>query len=258
MAGFVLAVGVLGLVVGSFANVVALRVPEHERLTGRSRCPRCGHVLAALDLVPVASWLVLRGRCRHCATPVGWAYPAGELTCGVLFAALAVRFEATAPLVAYLLATAGLVALSIVDLRTMLLPNRILGPVTIVGVTAFAVAATVDDEWSAMVRAVAAGGAAFAGLGVLHLAYPRGLGFGDVKLAFLLGVLMGWVSWGTLALGLFAAVVLGAVVGVAVSLLSGGPVRGRQIPFGPFLAAGAVFAVLVGEPVLDWYARLNS
>jgi leader peptidase (prepilin peptidase) / N-methyltransferase len=151
-----------------------------------------------------------------------------------------------------------LLALSVVDLRTMRLPNRILGPLTVAVVVALGVAAAIDDDWTAFLRALAAGAAACGGLGLLHLAYPRGMGFGDVKLAFVLGVLMGWVSWGTLALGLFLAVVLGAVVGVGAAVVGGGPVRGRQIPFGPFLASGAMLAVLVGEPILDWYARLGA
>ena len=254
MAAFVLGVGVLGLIVGSFVNVVALRVPEGEPLTGRSRCPACGDRLGPLDLVPVASWVALRARCRYCGAPIAWVYPTVELVCSLLYAALAVRFEATPPLAAYLVGAAGLLALSVVDLQTMRLPNRILGPLTIAVLASFLLAAAVDGTWATLVRGLAAGATASGGLGLLHLIYPRGMGFGDVKLAFVLGLLMGWVSWGTLGLGLFLAVVLGAVIGVAVALASGGPIRGRQVPFGPFLVAGALLAVLLGEPVLDWYA----
>ncbi|MGH8985357.1 MAG: prepilin peptidase [Acidimicrobiia bacterium] len=259
MTALVIALGVLGLVVGSFVNVVALRVPEGASVaTGRSHCPACGHTLGARELVPVVSWFALRGRCRHCGESISWVYPVVELICGALFVGLAIRFEATAQLVAYLLAAAGLLALSVVDLRTMRLPNRILGPLTVGVVITLGVAAAIDDDWSALIRAAAAGAAAFGGLGVLHLAYPRGMGFGDVKLAFVLGVVMGWISWGTLLLGLFLAVVLGAVIGVAVAKAGGESIRARQIPFGPFLAAGALLAVLVGEPILDWYARLGG
>jgi len=259
MAVFVITVGIVGLVVGSFVNVVAVRVPERASVvTGRSHCPSCGHTLGALELVPVVSWLALRGRCGHCHGPISRVYPVVELICGALFVGLALRFEATAQLVPYLLAAAGLLALSVVDLRTLRLPNRILGPLTVGVVIAFGVAAAIDDDWSALLRGALAGAAAFGGLGVLHLVSPRGMGFGDVKLAFLLGVVTGWISWGTLVLGLFVAVVLGAVIGVAVTKAAGQSIRARQIPFGPFLAAGTLLAVLVGEPILDWYARLGG
>lgn len=259
MTAFIIAMGLVGLVIGSFVNVVALRVPEGASVvTGRSHCPACGHILGALDLVPVVSWLALRGRCGHCGEPISWVYPVVELICGALFVGLALRFEATAQLVAYLLTAAGLLVLSVIDLRTMRLPNRILGPLTAGVVIAFGVAAAIDDDWSALLRAALAGAAALFGLGVLHLVSPRGMGFGDVKLAFVLGVVMGWISWGTLVLGLFLAVVLGAVIGVAVAKAGGESIRARQIPFGPFLAAGTVLAVLVGEPILDWYGRVAA
>jgi leader peptidase (prepilin peptidase)/N-methyltransferase len=238
--------------------VVALRVPAGESLNGRSQCPKCGHVIRARDLMPVVSWLVLRGRCRDCAAPICWVYPAVEAVCAVVFAVLAADRGERADLGAYLILAAGLLALSLVDLATFRLPDRIVFPLTAMVLVAFGVAAAVDHEGDRLVRGLEAGAATAALLLALHLASPRALGFGDVKLAFVLGLAMGWESWEAVPIGLFFACLIGAVVGILVGLVGGGPIKGRQTPFGPFLAAGALLAVLVGGPLVDWYSRLGA
>ena len=257
MTGFVIVIGVLGVVIGSFVNVVALRIPAGGTLLGRSHCPSCQATLTGLDLVPIASWVVLRGRCRHCQAPVSSSYAVVEATCGALFAVLAIHFERHAVLAPYLLLAAGLLALSVVDLREYRLPDVIVGPLTVAVVAGFGAVALIDGRGDAFARALEAGLAALAGLGLLHLAFPAGMGFGDVKLAFVLGVATGWVSWGALALSLFLAATLGAVVGILGAVVKGEAIRGRKLPFGPFLAAGTLLAAVIGPSFLDWYSRLG-
>jgi leader peptidase (prepilin peptidase)/N-methyltransferase len=257
-AGLIIGCGGLGLLVGSFVNVVALRVPVGESLGGRSRCPGCGHEIRGRDLVPVLSWLVLRGRCRDCGASIRWVYPAVEVLCAALFATLAAVVGEEPELPAYLILTAGLVALSLVDLATFRLPDRIVFPLTGLVVAAFGVAAAVDGDGERLLRALAAGAATTLVLGTLHLVAPAGMGFGDVKLSFVLGVALGWESWEAVAVGLFLACALGAVVGIAVGVIGGGGIRGRRIPFGPFLAAGTLLAVLVAAPIVDWYTGLGG
>lgn len=170
----------------------------------------------------------------------------------LLFAGMGLRFHDSWALPAYLVLTAGLVALSLIDLEHFLLPNRIVYPLAVAMVVLLGLAALGDRDGRAFVRALLAGGVGFVALGLLHLASPRSMGFGDVKLAFVLGLALGWLGWGELALGLFLGFLYGAVVGVVLMALR---VRGRkdQVPFGPFLAAGALTAVLWGEAILRWY-----
>jgi leader peptidase (prepilin peptidase)/N-methyltransferase len=187
---------------------------------------------------------------------VSSSYTVVEGVCGAVFALLALHFGPHAVLVPYLLLAAGLIALSVVDLQTFRLPNRIVGPLTLSVVVSFGVVAAITGDGGTFVRALEAGVAATAALGLLHLAYPPALGFGDVKLAFVLGVATGWASWGALGLAIFLAAAIGAAVGVIGAFVAGEPVRGRRLPFGPFLAAGALLAAVVGPSLLDWYARL--
>jgi leader peptidase (prepilin peptidase)/N-methyltransferase len=243
----------LGLLVGSFLNVVIVRVPEKRSVVRpRSHCPRCSVQLRDRDNVPVISWLLLRGRCRSCAEPIPVRYPLVELATGVLFAAMALRFGADWALPGYLLFVAALLAVSAIDLERFLVPNRIVYPSLAASVVLLGLAAVLEHDGGAFVRTLVGAVAASAGLLALALAYPRGMGMGDVKLALLLGLYLGWLSLGHVLLGLFLGFLLGSVVGIAL-LLTG--VRGRKdhLPFAPFLAAGAVLAVLAGQPLLDLY-----
>lgn len=249
------ACAVLGLLVGSFLNVVIVRVPEKRSVvTPRSHCPQCSVQLRDRDNIPVVSWLVLRGRCRSCAAPIPIRYPLVELATGVLFAAMALRFGADWALPGYLVFVAALLAVSAIDLERFLVPNRIVYPSLVASLVLLGLAALLGDDGGALVRSLIGALAASGGLFALALLYPRGMGLGDVKLALLLGLYLGWLSLGHVLLGLFLGFLLGSVVGIA--LLATG-VKGRKdhLPFAPFLAAGAVLAVLAGEPLLDLYLR---
>jgi leader peptidase (prepilin peptidase)/N-methyltransferase len=247
--------GVLGLVVGSFLNVVVWRVPRHESIvTPGSHCPSCDAELGAIENVPVLSWVVLRGRCRHCHDRISIRYPLVELATAGLWVGLAQRFGAAWELPPYLVLAAGLVALSLIDLDHFLLPNRVLYPTGFLMAALFVVPALVDGQGNDYLRAVFGGAAAFAVFFVIHVISPRGMGFGDVRLSFVLGFALGWLSWGHVYLGLFLGFLLGAVVGtllIAVRLRT----RKDHVPFGPFLAAGAMLAIYWGAPLLDLFSR---
>jgi leader peptidase (prepilin peptidase)/N-methyltransferase len=254
-AALVAVCSVFGLLVGSFLNVVIHRVPKGESIvTPRSRCPRCGVEIAGRDNVPVLSWLVLRGRCRHCGEPISARYPAVEASTAVLFGVMAARLGFDWALPAFLVFTASLVALSVIDLDTYRLPTPIIYVTLGLSVPLLVLAAVVDGDWRGLAEAAAGSVAAFAVLFAIHLASPRGMGFGDVRLAALLGLFLGWIELPEVAVGLFFAFLLASVVGVGLMLAKR---RGRKdrVPFGPFLAAGAYLAVLVGESVLRVYLR---
>jgi len=249
----VVCVAVLGLMVGSFLNVVVWRVPRGESVVAPpSHCPECDTPIAPFDNVPVVSWVALRGRCRTCGTHISARYPLVELSCAALWALMALRFGASWELPAYLVLSAALLALSLIDLETFLLPNRIVYPLSVAMVVLFGLPAVVDGAGSDYGRALLGGVVAFAFFLTIHLIAPRGMGFGDVKLSFSLGVALGWLSWGSVFLGLFLGFLLGAVVGVAV-IATGLRSRKDHVPFGPFLAAGTIIAILVGQPLLDLY-----
>lgn len=242
-----------GLIIGSFLNVVIWRVPRGESIvTPGSHCPRCDAEIAPYDNVPVASWVVLRGRCRHCGARISARYPLVELACGGLWAAMALRFGWSWDLPAYLVLVSALLALALIDFDTFLLPNKIVYPLSVAMIVLLGLAAVLEGSGDAFARALFGGLAAFAFFLTVHLVAPRGMGFGDVKLSFSLGVALGWLSWGSVFLGLFLGFLLGAVVGVTL-IATGIRTRRDHVPFGPFLAAGTVLAILVGQPILDLY-----
>jgi leader peptidase (prepilin peptidase)/N-methyltransferase len=243
----------LGLLVGSFLNVVIWRVPRKESVVApRSHCPGCDAPISPRDNIPVLSWLVLRGRCRHCQTPISIRYPLIELACAALFAAIGARFAHSWALPAYLVLGAGLLALTAIDLEHYLLPNRIVYPLGFALVPLFALAAGLEGHWWWFARALIGGACAFLALFAIHVASPRGMGFGDVRLSFVLGLALGYLGALDVPFGLFLGFAYGAVVGVAL-LATGKRGRRQHIPFGPFLAAGTMTIVLVGGPILDWY-----
>lgn len=244
-----------GLVIGSFLNVVVHRVPRGESVVKpRSRCPGCGSTLAARDNIPVVSWLLLRGRCRTCGTPISPRYPVVEAVTGALFVVAALRFGYAAELPAFAVFFAVLLALSAVDLERFLLPNKILYPGLFVTAALLVGAAAFDDRWGDLRSAVVGGLVGFGLLYLIHLVAPRGMGFGDVRLAGLIGFNVGWLSIGHVFVALFLGFLVASVVSVAL-IASKRRSRKDRIPFGPFLAAGAVLAVLVGQPLLNWYLR---
>lgn len=220
-------------------------------------CSVLGAGVGAALAVPVArvpARLGLRARphpevAASLRSPSGWAL---VVVTAALFGATAARFGAVGVLPAYLGLAAGLVALSAIDLATYLLPNRIVFPLAGFVAVALGLGALVDGTPEAFGRALLAGAVAFVAYALLHLASPRGLGFGDVKLAFVLGLALGYLGWAELVLGLFLGFLFGAVVGVGL-LVARRRTRRDHVPFGPFMAAGACTAILVGAAIIDWW-----
>ena len=248
---------VLGLLVGSFLNVVVWRVPRGESVVSPpSACTACAAPVRPRDNVPVVGWLLLRGRCRDCAAPVAARYPLVEAGTAVLFAVLAVRFGLDPVLPAYLYLAAVGVALALIDLDVRRLPDVLTLPSYVVVAALLALGAALGSDSGQLVRALL-GGLAMAGFYfVLFVAHPRGMGFGDVKLSGVLGLATAWLGWGAFAVGLFAGFLLGGVFGIAL-LASGRGTRKSAVPFGPFMLAGALLAVLAGEALADAYVRLT-
>lgn len=242
-----------GLIVGSFLNVVIYRVPRKESIVKpASRCPGCGVPVAPRDNIPVVSWLILKGRCRSCEKLISLRYPLIELLTAVLFAITAVRLGQDWALPAFLVVVAGLIAISAVDLERFIVPNRILYPTLFIAAPLFVLAGALNDDWTSVRTAAIGGVMAWALLLVIHLISPRGMGFGDVRLAGLIGMALGWFSVGHVLVGLFLAFLTASVVGISLIFLN---LKGRKdkVPFGPFLATGAFLAILFGNPILSWY-----
>lgn len=246
--------GILGLIFGSFATVVAYRVPRRESVvTGRSKCPRCGRQIGALENVPVLSWVLLRGRCKSCGEPISARYPLTELATGALFALAAWKYGLTATAVVFAGFFWALVVLTVIDLEHKLLPNRIVYPTFVAGWIGLVIAALVDADASHL-RSAALGMVIFGGfLFVVAFIYPAGMGLGDVKLALVLGAFLGYAGGaGLVPVGMFLSFVLGGVIGlVAMRVTKQG--RKMAIPFGPFLAGGTIIAIAVGQRLLDLY-----
>ena len=260
--------GVLGLLVGSFLNVVIYRVPRGESIVSPpSACPDCGERIRPWDNVPVLSWLVLRGRCRSCSVWISVRYPIVELVTGALFAAATLRFSqpldlpepaliATAILlVAYLYFAAISVALTAIDLDTHKLPNAIVLPAYIVVAVLLVAASIVYGDYSQLLRAAIGGAVLFAAYLAMALLYPGGMGFGDVKLAGVIGLLLGFLGWGTLIVGAFSAFLLGGLFGIALLLVRKAN-RKSGIPFGPWMLAGAWLGIFIGERIWNGYLGL--
>lgn len=254
MLGIIVGAGILGLIIGSFLNVVIWRVPRGESVVSPpSACPQCGHEIRAYDNIPVVSWLVLRGKCRDCSHPISARYPLVELGTGLLFAAMAWRFGLSWELPAYLYFAAIAVALALIDLDTRRLPNVITLPSYAVAGALLLLPAAIEGAWDSYLRALLGALALFAFYFLLAFIYPAGMGFGDVKLAGVIGLYLGWLGWGPLLVGAFLGFLLGALVGVAL-IVFGTAGRKSAIPFGPFMLAGAVIAVIWGQNIANLYA----
>jgi leader peptidase (prepilin peptidase)/N-methyltransferase len=216
----------LGLVVGWLLDPVITRVPRREPVFGPP----------AADEPPVSTT-------RRIAVTV---------LCGALFGGMAARFEGSWAVPAYLVLSAALVALAFIDLEHYILPNRIVYPLAGVMFVLLGLASVADDDMGALGRAALAALVSFGIFFVLHLASPRSMGFGDVKLSFTLGLALGWIGWGEVVLGLFLGFLYGAVIGI-ILIVTKIRSRSEAVPFGPFLAAGALTAVLFGASIITWY-----
>lgn len=256
MAATVLFGVLLGLLVGSFLNVVVYRVPRGESVVHpRSRCPGCGYELAWYDNVPVLSWVVLRGRCRRCQSPISARYPLVEALTAVVFGLLAWRFSGTWQLPSFLYLGAVGIALAFIDLDTKRLPDVLTLPSYLVGGALLLLPAALDGSWSAYLRAWLGALALFGFYFLLAFIYPAGMGFGDVKLAGVLGLYLGWLGWGVLVVGGFLGFLLGGLIGGGLLIVRRAG-RKSKIPFGPFMILGAFLALWVGQPLTDWYVGI--
>ena len=238
--------GLFGLLIGSFLNVVIHRLPRGESLVRPgSRCPSCEREIAPYDNLPVVSWVLLRGRCRHCGETISARYPAVEALTGATFAAVVLARGAGDDLWMQLPFAAVLIAVAFIDLDHRIIPNRILAPAAIYGVAAAALVRTGD-----LPELLIAGAAAFLALLLTALAYPAGMGMGDVKLAGVMGLYLGIA----VIPALLAAFLAGTLVGLAMIAREGAGARKEGVPFGPFLALGGLIGLLAGPELVDWYA----
>jgi leader peptidase (prepilin peptidase) / N-methyltransferase len=235
-----------GLVIGSFVTVVGYRVPRGESVVGgRSHCTTCGAQIAAYDNIPVFSWGVLRGRSRCCGDRISARYPLTELTLGILYlATVAVLWDDPVEVALGLVFVTTLLAITLTDLERRVIPNKVLLAATVAGVAIVAI----GDPSSLPERAIAAA-AAGGGMFLVALAYPRGMGLGDVKLTAVMGLFLGR----NVGPAILVALLAGSVVGLALITREGAGARKRAIPFGPFLALGGVVALLAGDQLVDWY-----
>lgn len=227
--GLNVGLGVLGLVLGMLLWVMVERVPDRRALLARP-------------------FPELRTALRQ---PLGIAV---VLVTGALFAGIAARLGDVWELPAFLVLAAALVVLSAIDLRHFVLPNRIVFPLAVATLLLLGAAAVANDDADAFLRALACGVGGLLAFMALHLVSPRSMGFGDVKLSFVLGLALGWLGVGETVLGLFLGFVYGAVIGVLL-IVTHLRTRKDHVPFGPFLAAGAMTAVLIGDVIVDWYRR---
>lgn len=254
MVVFVGVVGLLGLCVGSFLNVVIARVPAGRSVVRpRSAYPGCEKAIAWFDNVPLVSWVALGGSCRRCGMRIPMRYPLVEAMTAASFALVAALVGPVAVLPAVLAFVAGGIALAVIDVDCFRLPTPIVFA-TLGGVAgALVVAAVIDGAWTRLVGAAVGGVALFLLFAGIALAVPRGMGWGDVRLSAVLGVLLGWFGAGFVAFGTLASFLIGSITGV-VAALAAGRVRRVRIPFGPSMIVGALVAVLWGDPVLSWYS----
>lgn len=238
--------GLFGAVVGSFLNVVAYRLPRRESLVHPgSRCPACDTPIKPYDNIPVLGWLLLRGRCRSCGSAISARYPLVEATCAALAIAVVLVKHSAHDIVLGLLLVAVLVPVALIDLDTRRIPNKLTGPAA---VAAIVIGGALRP--AGLPEQLLAGAAAAGFLLAFVLAYPRGMGMGDVKLAGVLGLFLGR----SVGVAVLTAVLTATVLGVLV-MARLGVQRGRKtaIPFGPFLALGGVVALLAGTPIVHWY-----
>lgn len=236
----------VGLLIGSFLNVVAWRLPRGESLVSPgSHCPGCDAPVKPYDNVPVVSWLLLRGKCRGCGERISARYPVVEAATAALYAAVVLAFDETVDVVLGLALVTFLVPLTLIDLQHRLLPNKLVLPAGVV-----AIAASLALDPAGTPERLIAGAAAFGFFFLAAAAKPGGMGMGDVKLAGVLGLYLG----ASVAVAVFVALIAGVLVG-AIVMARVGAAEGRKtaVPFGPFLALGAVVAMFAGDGLMDSY-----
>ena len=238
-----LSIFVFGLIFGSFLNCVIYRLHSGESfLKGRSFCPNCQHILSWPDLIPVFSFLILKGKCRYCSQKISWQYPLVELATGFLFVSL-LNLTQVRPVYFYLLLMACfLIIIFVYDLKHYLIPDQVIYPAIVITFLYNIYQFTIDNFLSAF------GAVAFF-LTLVLISHEKWLGWGDVKLAFLMGLFLGWPK---ILLALFLAFFIGAIIGIGL-IIAGKKTLKSEIPFGPFLVSGTFLALFFGQKILDWY-----
>ncbi len=237
----------LGMVVGSFLNVVIYRLPARESVASPgSHCPQCDHPIRWFHNIPVAGWLVLRGKCHDCGESISCRYPAIEGLTGVLFAVAYLVYGVQPRTLVVMVFLAALVAITFIDLDHFIIPDRIVLPGAVVGLVA-SVALEPGRWWEYVVAALGAAGF----LLILGLVWAGGMGMGDVKMALMMGAFLG----SSTIVAIFLAFFVGGVGGV---ILLATRIKGRKdrLPFGPYLAFGSLIAALAGSQILDLYLRV--
>jgi leader peptidase (prepilin peptidase)/N-methyltransferase len=250
------AAGVFGLVIGSFIGVVVDRLPRQESIVSPpSHCVACSAPVRAYDNIPVVSYVVLRGRCRACGARIPPRDALLELGIGILFVLLAWRLTSAWALPAYCVLAAAVVGISAIDVEHMRIPSTLVYSTAVLGAPLLVLASAGTHRWSALLGALIGGAVAFAAFFTLFFAVPKGIGFGDVRLAGLCGGFLGWMGYREVIVGFLISFIV-AGVPAAVLLAMHKVNRRTQIPFGPFLAAGTVITVLFGAPVIHAWASL--
>jgi len=262
-----LAVGSFGLLIGSFLNVVVYRVPAGLSLVAPpSACPNCGSRIRVFDNIPIVSWLLLRGRCRNCDESISARYPAVEASTAIVFAGVAWGVTISLPAsassnravmtiiggLALLYLAAISVALLLIDIDVHKLPNSIVLPAYLVGAALLTVASLANGRPDLLLGAAIGMAAMFVGYLLMALAYPGGMGLGDVKLAGVLGLYLGWTGWGALIVGFISAFVLGGIYSL-VLIITKRANRKSGIPFGPWMLVGAWLGIAVGNTFFNSY-----
>jgi leader peptidase (prepilin peptidase)/N-methyltransferase len=266
---FIATLGVLGLIVGSFLNVVIVRVPVGASvIRPRSRCSECNSAIASRDNIPIISWLILRGRCRNCSNPISKSYPIVEGITALVWMAFgwwglltSVPSAWVNPLLPLVLAlSSALIALFVIDIQWHRLPNLIvysLYPISLIGFSVALIIESGSADFTHLVISSCTGALLWLGvIGALWLvSRGRAMGLGDVKLAPVLGAVLGWQSVSSAAIGLMAAFLVGAVMGLSLIVARQAQMR-NKIAFGPFLIIGYAIGLVAGPPLWDWYAGL--
>jgi leader peptidase (prepilin peptidase)/N-methyltransferase len=255
--------GVFGLFIGSFLNVVIYRVPKKISIVSPpSRCPKCRTAIRPIDNIPVFSWLKLQGKCRACGLRISIRYPLVEITTAAFFALVGSKFSHSTLnvsesflLLAFLYLAAISIALAMIDIDTHTLPNWIVLPSYGVGVVFLGIASATSGSATPFIRAILSASAMWVGYLVIALSYPGGMGFGDVKFAGVIGLFLGYLGWSVVITGAVAAFVLGALFAIGL-LLKKSADRKSGIPFGPWMMVGAWVAVLFSAPIVRAYLSL--
>ena len=246
----VILIGIVGAIVGSFANVCVHRIPRGESIAfPGSHCPHCNHAIALYDNIPLFSWLILKGRCRHCDHKISWRYPVMELVMGLGSAGLAYHYGLSLELLSALTLFFLLWVLSAIDLETFLLPNVL----TYQGILIGLIFSYWLGDWQSSLIGVVAGYGVFWFVAKLFLKLTgrEGMGAGDFKLLAMLGAFMGWQA---LPFIILASSVVGTIVGLVFIVLAKRGMR-TEIPFGPYLAAAGMIWFVWGNTILDWYIQ---